>query len=752
MVFLQRSPRRGGTGPRDTGSDAMEPGRGARGSPGGRPPPKRTYGSKQGSRRGFRPTDGQHPAVGGENSAAELSKHIATTTAPLPESADGRTNAFKAGGTKGMLLQQSAGRYGGAVGGGLRSAEEISQLVHAAGQGGEGGRTAAIALAQACKSRETRKTMRVNAAGILSELTSALSMSLETEGGDEALVHGLAVTMFILSKDRALVKAFSAPAVSTLAVLIEGRVRHDSVIRDSLGTRSGAAAASSAAATAVRRGKAASFVGTLGTIKEKNSSGSTRRTSALQGESKPRSPFDISDEDEGDGLVGGGGGCGPSNALVGDARRTLLSNGLGSSNTTNRGALPQARNHHGSTTVTVRARMLLDIADMVPWGMSNRHLVSAADLGLATLLNVAAQACPESGEKVGGAAGGSAAGDSVDEEFSTQGSMGSQSEPNSVGGGSATGQADGSDATTAHNAGVMPELSRLAPTGFLLPVIVGGASVLGDLSSGTSRGGGDAGGARASDAAVDPSSLRSAHQLFLALRLLDLATLESSNHGDVAATKAREDANSAPDSPWHHTAELTGALLDVIAKCQPLCGDGRLAPTEGHEKLKVPAPGKGGAERKQRAMRSPQPVVGKEVAARVHECLLAALRVLINVTHHDARVCEEVASRGGLDTLMSCLVARSFCGTHGSDGADSNGGNSRSDLALLEEVVNGPGEGLGGAGLEQGGGDSRGEASTGEGDFDAQASAVLTWSRSPWSLTGAILLCVCLEYNVLNVV
>lgn len=634
------------------------------------------------------------------------------------------------------MLQQSAGRYGGAVGGGVHSAEEITQLVHAAGQGGEGGRTAAIALAQACKSRETRKGMRANAGGILGELTRALSVSLETEGGDEALVHGLAVAMFVLSKDRDLVKAFSAPAVSTLAVLIEGKGHHDAVVKYSFGTRGSPAAASSAAARAARRGKVASFVRTLGTIDEKNSS--SRSTFVLQGGSKASSPFDISDEDEQDGLVGVGGGCGPSNALGGGARQTLHSNGSGSSNISNRGALPQARtNHHGSTNVTVRARMLLDIADMVPWGMSNRHLVSAADLGLATLLNVAAQACPESGEKVGGATGGSAAGESVDEEFSTQGSMGSQSEPGSVGGGSASGQADGSDATTAHNAGVMPELSRLAPTGFLLPLILGGASVLGDLSAGASRGGDNAGGVRGSDAAVDPSSLRSAHQLLLALRLLDLATLENSSHGDEAATKAREDAKSAPDSPSHHTAELTGALLDVIAKCHPLCGDGKLAPTEGDGGSKVPAAGKGGAGRKQRATPSSQPVVGKEVAARVHECLLAALRVLINVTHHDARVCEELASRGGLDTLMSCLVARSFCGTQGNDGADSNGGNSRSDLALLEEVVNGAGQGLGGAGLEQGGGDSGGEACAGEGDFDAQASVLPTWS-----LTRAILLLV----------
>lgn len=727
----------------------MEAGRGARGSPGGRPPPKRTYGSKQGSRRGFGSTDGQHSArIGEGNSAAQPGKHNPTMPARLPERTDSRINASMTNGTGGLLVQQPAGGVGGAVGGGVRSAEEISHLLHAVGEGGEGGRTAAIALAQACKSRETRKVVRANAGGILDELTSALSVSLQAEGGDEALVHGLAVAMFILSKDHALGKAFSASAVSALAVLIEGKGRHDSALGDSFGACSRAAAASSAAATTVRRGKAASFERTLGTIDEKNSS--CRSTSALEGGSNVSSPFDMSDEDEGYGLVGVGGssdssktlGCGAGSTDP-DARRSLGSNGSGSSNTTKRGAPPQVRtNRHGSTNVTVRARMLLDIADMVPWGMSNRHLVSAADLGLATLLNVAAQACPESGEKGGGAAGGSTAGESIDEEFSTQGSMGSQSEPGSVAGGSASGQADGSEATPAPNVGVMPELSRLAATGFMLPLILSGASVLGNLSTGTYVGGVNVGGMRGNDAAVDPSSLRSVHQLLLALRLLDLATLETSSHGDGAATKGRADANSAPGSPLHHNAELTGALLVVIAKCQPFYGDGKLAPAEGNGKSKVPAPVRGGGGQRRCATPSPQPGVGNEVAARVHECLLAALRVLINVTHHDARVCEEVASRGGLDTLMSCLVARSFCGARESDSVDGNRGNSRSDLALLEEAVNGAGEELAGAGLEEGGGDSGGEVSAGEGDFDAQASVPPIWSGSPWSVAHAMLVLV----------
>lgn len=440
----------------------------------------------------------------------------------------------------------------------------------------------------------------------------------------------------------------------------------------------------------------------------------------MKSKRKASSPFDMSDEDEEDAVVGFAGGLGLKKPLVGG---------------TSRPSRPAERSDrrklggssHGSTTnVTVRARMLLDIADMVPWGMANRHLVSAADLGLATLLNVAAQACPESGETGGGAAGGVAGGVSVDEELSTQGSMGSQSEPSSVVGALVNGQGDGSEATPAYNAGVMPELSRLAPSGFLLPLITDGATVLENLSSSSKSGG--VGGARARDAIVDPSALRSVHRLLLALRLLDLATLDSSGGGDGASAKASAGSNSDQTSPFHHYAELTGALLVVVAKCQPLCGDGALAPAAAYNgKLKAPGSAKASGGRKQHSTQSPQPAVGSEVVSRVHECLLAALRVLINVTHHDARVCAEVASRGGLGILMSCLVARSFCSSQAGDSSSvgGGGGNSRSDLALLEDVVNGAGEDFAEADLGEGGADDEGRVGSGAGDFDAQVSRLL---------------------------
>ncbi|CAN0221885.1 unnamed protein product [Ectocarpus sp. 8 AP-2014] len=563
--------------------------------------------------------------------------------------------------------------------------------------------------------------MLSNAGDILSELTSVMLASLQAGRGDQhhdkATVHGLAVAMFVLSKDRAMAKAFSASAVSTLAVLIESNGRRE----DPLGTCAAAAASAAASAARIssvqmsaaggRRPKPASLMDTMGTIYEQ------RSRSVESNGHKGACPFDMSDEDEdndkGDapGRVGGGfRSVGTESSGAGRAesgKRSLRANGGATScNAPNRRTSPCAQpNDHGSANAMVRARMLLDIADIVPWGMANRHLVSAADLGLATLLNVAAQACPENVEGGGGvAADGAAGGESVDEEFSTQGSMGSQSEPGSVIGALANGQANGSDASSANNnnAGIMPELSRLAPTGFLLPVVVGATAVLADLSV---------------------ASLRSLHQLLLALRLLDLATLESPGEGDGSAAKAAAGAATPPrESRSHPYAELTGALLLVVAECQPFCSDG--VPARHHRKGKAPDRIFGDGVNEQ-PTGSQQPVVGNEVAAKVHECLLAALRVLINVTHHDARVCAEVAARRGLETLMRCL-ARSCCGSQGGDSDGSSRGplivRAKSDMDLLGDVVNEANETIPETGLEEDG--SGGEAGSGAGDFDAQVLAM----------------------------
>ncbi|CAM9230343.1 unnamed protein product, partial [Hapterophycus canaliculatus] len=692
-------------------------GRGGKGSPGGRPPPKRTYGSKQGPGRLHGPNLPQNQAEGGKS--ARLSGASSTTylyrsaTPPAllhPEPANVRLKVGEvdgagagAGAGAGLLSQQSAIKFGRATCVGIRSTEEISRLIGAAGEGGETGRTSAIALAQACKSRQTRRAIRANAGSILSELTRTLLVSLRVGEGhrrerDEATVHGLAVAMFVCSKDRTLVKAFSGSAVSALAVLIEGDRRWDVAPKMSLGARTAAAGgAASLAATAVdRRNKSALLGGTLRPIDEKHTSGS--RSSAYD---EGPSPFKTKDEDrEEEGLHGGFGddfGAGRASGgsrWMGNDQRLFAPHGS-AHEATSRGGRQQAPvNDHGSANAMVRARMLLDIADMVPWGMANRHLVSSADLGLATLLNVAAQACSEGGEP-------------VDEDVGTQSSMGSQSEPSSVVEATANGHADGAEATTvSNNAGVMAELSRRAPSGFLLPLVVGGATALSDLWTNSSA----------------------VHQLLLALRLLDLATLESSGEVDGTAAKPTKGADPGGPPHSHHYAELTGALLLVVARCQPLCGDGASSDAAGREKGKTPA-GKFGQGRRQQHSApspSPQPALGGEVAGKVHQCLLAALRVLINVTHHDGRICAEVAARRGLETLMSCLVARSSCRSQGNDTGDVRGlapAHERSDLELLGDVVNGAPEDFPGTGSEDGKGGFE-EADAMRGDFDAQVLAM----------------------------
>ncbi|CAM9416844.1 unnamed protein product [Ectocarpus sp. 4 AP-2014] len=696
----------------------MDVGRGGSSPLRARPPPKRTYGSKQGSRRLFGTNHRTTTTGVGQSSVG--SQQESSRSTPHAELENGRLNAGEACRSSGLMPQQSAVRFGGGVGGGARSAEDIFRLIRAAGEEGDGGRTSAIALAQACKSRETRKAMLSNAGDILSELTCVMLASLRAGRGDQhhdkAIVHGLAVAMFVLSKDRAMAKAFSASAVSTLAVLIESNGRQE----DPLGTCAAAATATASAArmssvhvspAGGRRPKPASLMDTVGTIYEH------RSRSVESNGHEGACPFDMSDEDEDSdeedapGRVGGGfrsvgtesSGAGPAES----GKRSLPANGGATScNAPNRRTSPCAQpNDHGSANAMVRARMLLDIADIVPWGMANRHLVSAADLGLATLLNVAAQACPESVEGGGGvAADGAAGGESVDDGFCTQGLMGSQSEPGSVFGGLVNGQANGSDASSANNnnAGVVPELSRLAPTGFLLPLVVGATAVLADLPA---------------------ASLRSLHQLLLALRLLDLATLESSGEGDGAAAKATAGAATPPrEAPSHPYAELTGALLLVVAECQPLCSDG--VPARHRWKGKGPDRRVGDGVNEQ-PTGSQQPVVGNEVAAKVHECLLAALRVLINVTHHDARVCAEVAARRGLETLMRCL-ARSCCGSRGGDSDGSSRGplivRAKSDMDLLGDVVNEAHETIPETGLEEDGGG--GGAGSGAGDFDAQVLAM----------------------------
>ena len=305
----------------------------------------------------------------------------------------------------------------------------------------------------------------------------------------------------------------------------------------------------------------------------------------------------------------------------------------------------------------------------------------------------------QAGESTGG--GDS---ESMQDEGSTQGSVGSQSDPPSSAVG-AVGDGRASSETAARKAGVILELSRLAPSGFLLPLVVGGAAVLKELSASMTVDG-------AGGAAADPSSLKAVHQLLLALRLLDLATLEQPVDGGGRATKEV----GAEDARPGQSAKLTDALLLVVARCRPFRGNAKAA-----RRRKESAPDERGKPSAGREMPARQQPLGDEVATRIHECLLAALRVLINITHHDATVCAEVAARGGLKTLMSCLVER--CENKDQGAAREGSGRTDSE-ALLGDLANGGGESVRETSVEdaegaRGGGREDG-AETDGGDFDAQ--------------------------------
>lgn len=733
---------------------AMKAGENPRGYPnGGRPPPKRTYGSKQGSKLGSLQGDAQqqqHPpqtsffagADGARNNNNSTALAL-TTQKPGPEPAGGllpSSDSYRS-------LQSTERRSRTDS---FRSkADEISHLVCLAGAGGEEGRASAIALAKACKSTETRKAMLTIANGsgstVLHELMSVMLAAVQgcRRQRDEAIVYCLTVALFTLSKDRALAKGFTASAVSTLVVLIGGtqdastEEKEQTINSSSLCGVGGVGAVGDGGVLLEALPESASSTGVAAMWARRREILETPKilehvaTSLPPGErcdgTAPRarvraSLFDMTDEDEDGTLgvgfdgVGGVGGVGVDGSNHGevdilrrycDSSRDTIGAGVGSAL-----SLPYSTaNDHGSAEVLVRARMLLDISDMIPWGMANRHLVSAADLGLAALLNVAAQACPEGGEK--GEGGKDSTKDSLEDDYCTQDSAASQTESTSIVGGFTDGLAD-SEVVAASNAGVMSELSRLGPAGFLLPIVVGGVAFLNDLSPPRPGQGGAA-------ASADPSSLRAVHQLLLGLRLLDLATLEKSGNWAEAAKTSSASTAARP----LQMAELIGALLLLVSRCQSLIGDAGCArPRKGSPDMAAKRGGLGQGHQQSASER-----FGDEVLGRVHECLLAALRVLINVTHHNQRVCTEVAARGGLNTLMSCLVAHSECQSRrDSDESSPLARHGRADsvTGLLGDVVNGGGDDMqeGGALDEITDGGSRGDRARrvggGRGDFDVQ--------------------------------
>lgn len=727
-------------------------GRAMRHDDGIKPPSVRTYGSK----RAWQNDRREHTTV--ESTTGNHSNSYAR--ARVGESF-GRVSSLGGGLKRGRpntdhdqpyheIIALSAPRNGSRF---RSKGDEMAHWVREAAAGGEPGRASAIALAKACKSIDMRKAVLTHG-GILGALMSALLMSLQGGGDgvagavsvgcgsfrDEALVHCLAVAMFILSKDADVAKGFSSDVVSTLALLIEGRQQCASVAKgvEKAGTdpceRSLGASREVVSLARVARKKHLWRDDESSSFSSAATSTKTAAGRRWRGTGPPPRPdackerhasFALDDEDDEDLIAVHGNvstdGSDQDKGILTANQRYHSVNGVDSgSNLRRTSALVptySTKTDRGSADVLVRARMLLDISDVIPWGMANRHLVSAADLGLATLLNVAAQACPDGGDSGSG-------GDSMGEEFSTQESTTSQSDPSGVMGALTNGVVDG--VTAASNTDVTEELSRLGPGGFLSTIVLDGVAILTSLSSsrrtGDSGSGGGGGG-------TDPSSLREVHRLLLGLRLLDLATLDSSANGakGAGATAAASVMDTVHPS---RNLELIRAILLIVARCEDLVGNVDLPKSNRYS---IAATRRRGSVRqyRQRSAHS----LGDEMTSRVHECLLAALRVLINVTHHNPHACADVAARGGLDTLMTCLVNHSHH-TASRLGEDSEGGSDAAletrDSAGFVSIVTEcgaddiPGDCLSGAKYYVRHGGRSGKNGTGGGEFDAKVCIILS--------------------------
>ena len=687
---------------------------------GRRLPPGRTYGSKDSSGRVGRPnhddlrTVPKTPSVRSHQPSGMVHPRNQT---PSIGSAECESRIIYTDSTHGSRS---------------RSVEEISRMVRSAGEGGQRGRAAAVAVARACKSVVTRKALDVDGfKSVLDELSKVTQKMLR--GGDsqqqqdEAIVHCLAVSMFTLSKDRSLVQRFDVSVLSTLASLIEGYGRGDAGESSALGLTA-AMGATSLQSCPVLAGEredkkldGTEPMGLLGKGQKQRNAHAARvhlRTSLAD----PRQRKDerntstrtrngeTSNGEDSDALYEKSSGSVCSADGIGSVGTSFVGNGLSDGKPgETRGSVHTLACHHatdhGSAGVMVRARMLLDITDMLPWGLANRHLVSAADLGLATMLNVVGRNSPEN--EAAGAANVAGTGDSVEEDFSTQGSAPSRCDSGTV---STDGLSESVKASTTGNSAVLLELNRLDCIGFLVPLVVAGASVLEDLAASRR--------VLARGAATDPSSLRQVHRILLALRLLDLATLENSPEGD-AATGYSEGNATEPD----RGSKLAEALLCVVSRCLAVNAGNRGARRNEESAVAGAAVGQGrlGVRlgRLSRGQRQPH---ADEVAIRVQECLLAALRVLVNLTHDDAKVCAVVGARGGLETLMRCLVAHSDCevqdsdddssllaGCWGMDSKASTGGDARlpgADASIDD------------------GDDGAGRSLRAGGDFDAQVRYV----------------------------
>ena len=376
----------------------MHAGRDTRVPPGGRPPPKRTYGSKQGSRRvGVRNDQAQNQTLSPTDEATNSNMFsVAPKEQPglRPELVSNRVTSAE---TYSSGLRSLA-RFGAGVR--YSTADEVSQLVRSAGQGGEEGRACAIALAQACKSHETRRVIRANGGAILDELTRVILAALRGDGHrqrDEGIIHCLSVALFILSKDRSLGTAFSASVVSILALLIGGEQHSiDVVDEEHSGSRTTTTTATAAvdgvallpteASSGSAHQRKPTAMKMTGTLSEQQQSASKagdgrrwRGTTAVAGQGREAdakgssSVFDMSEEEEedkeegnasgrGNGVrVGEGSADGPGAETTERPPSAFSASSSKGSKVGTAQAVARATEDYGSPKIMVRALSLIHI-------------------------------------------------------------------------------------------------------------------------------------------------------------------------------------------------------------------------------------------------------------------------------------------------------------------------------------------------------------------------------------------------------
>ncbi|CAM9137836.1 unnamed protein product, partial [Discosporangium mesarthrocarpum] len=486
--------------------------------------------------------------------------------------------------------------------------EDLMSLLDRARGGGEGGRSAAVSLAKACKSAEVRSV--VCGHSLLGELTgSLLTIVRGDEAFDEALVYCLVVAIFLLSKDSLVAKTFPPSVVETLTAVLEGNMqsRQEENAMAPVGSNNrqepkGDLAEKARRSMSRRRGTAP-------------------RGRSLEARTKGVFDFDSDGDGEGEGDCQGVAGSGKKD-LEEDSEDKVGRDG----GSKEMGSRAEGRQHtqveHVSADVFIRARMLLDLSDMLPWGLANRHIVSSGDLALAALLNFAESAREEPGDADDG-----------------RGQSSAQDSAASVGGTTVSSQSE-----DAVEEGITSDLCCPRPHAILMQVLSAGVDTLASLVR--SRGQLVQGAGFAAQ--------RYLHQLLLALRLLDRATLK-------LPSTSKEDSN---DTSSTQRMELVRAALAVVSRCQLLMARmGHLA------RSNTPA-GQSSGTRNGQAKDTQIDGEEAEAATRIEDCLLAALHVLMNVTHQDPSTCAAAGAAGGLASLLECLVKQG----HGpGEGGDSKG-------------------------------------------------------------------------------